>query len=67
MMKLDPSPPDAQAALLESLRAANLAFMALHPGDPPRRQPVHTVYGGGHLFRADTAAKLGEVARRSLT
>jgi citrate lyase beta subunit len=66
-MKLDLPPPDAQAALLESLRAPNLAFMALHPGDPPRRQPVHVVYGGGHLFRADTAAKLGEVARRSLT
>ena len=65
-MKLDPSPPAAQAALLESLRAANSAFVALHPGDPPRRQPVHVVYGGGHLFRADTAAKLGEVARRSL-
>jgi citrate lyase beta subunit len=27
---------------------------------------VHVVYGGGHLFRADTAAKLGEVARRAL-
>ncbi len=40
--------------------------MALHPGDPPRRQPVHVVYGGGHLFRADTAAKLGEVARRAM-
>jgi len=65
-MKLDPSPPAAQAALLDSLRAANLALVALHPGDPPRRQPVHVVYGGGHLFRADTAAKLGEVARRAM-
>jgi citrate lyase beta subunit len=41
--------------------------MALHPGDPPRRQPAHVVYGGGQLFRADTAARLGEVARRALT
>ena len=65
-MKLDPSPPAAQAALLDSLHAANLAFVALHPGDPPRRQPVHVVYGGGHLFCADTAAKLGEVARRAM-
>ena len=31
------------------------------------RQPVHTVYGGGHLFRSDTAARLGAVARRALT
>lgn len=29
-----------------------------------RRQPVHTVYGGAHLFRADTAAKIGLYARR---
>jgi citrate lyase beta subunit len=27
---------------------------------------VHTVYGGAHLFRADTAARLGELARRAL-
>jgi citrate lyase beta subunit len=27
---------------------------------------VHTVYGGGHLFRADTAQKLGSVALRTL-
>jgi len=65
-VKLDPEPPPEQAALLDRLRASNLAFAALHPGDPPRRQPVHVVYGGGHLFRADTAAKLGEVATRAL-
>jgi citrate lyase beta subunit len=29
-----------------------------------RRQPIHTVYGGAHLFRADTAAKLGATALR---
>ena len=30
------------------------------------RQPVHTVYGGAHLFTADTAAKLGAIALRTL-
>jgi hypothetical protein len=30
------------------------------------RQPVHTVYGGAHLFRFDTARKLGDVALRLL-
>ena len=30
------------------------------------RQPVHTVYGGAHLFRADTIAKVGAVARKTL-
>ena len=62
----DAALPARLAELGESLRPANLAFMALHPGDPPRRQPAHVVYGGGQLFRADTAARLGEVARRAL-
>src|ERR1051326_1418575 len=63
----DPKPPASLTALLDALRPANLAFMARHPGDGPGRQPVHVVYGGGHLFRAETAAKLGEVARQALT
>ena len=29
-----------------------------------KRQPVHTVAGGAHLFRRDTAAKLGRIAGR---
>jgi citrate lyase beta subunit len=30
------------------------------------RQPVHTVYGGAHLFTPDTAAKLGAIAMKAL-
>jgi citrate lyase beta subunit len=30
------------------------------------RQPVHTVYGGAHLFAPDTATKLGAIALRTL-
>ncbi|XYH94406.1 DUF6986 family protein [Sorangium sp. So ce1128] len=30
------------------------------------RQPIHTVYGGAHLFKADTARKLGAVALGAL-
>jgi citrate lyase beta subunit len=30
------------------------------------RQPIHTVYGGAHLFKADTAAKLGTTALKVL-
>lgn len=63
---IEPTPPPALTSLLDTLQPTNMAFMAAHPGDPPRRQPVHVVYGGGHLFRADTAARLGEVARRSM-
>jgi citrate lyase beta subunit len=30
------------------------------------RQPIHTVYGGAHLFKADTAQRLGAHALRAL-
>jgi hypothetical protein len=39
---------------------------ARYPGESGARQPVHTVYGGAHLFTADTARKLGELALRAL-
>ena len=54
------------APLVAPLRAANLAFAARYPGEAAGRQPVHTVYGGAHLFRADSVAKLGQVALRAL-
>lgn len=34
--------------------------------DSHRRQPIHTVYGGAHLFKADTASRLGAVALKVL-
>ncbi len=37
-----------------------------YPGESGRRQPVHVVYGGAHIFRADTAARLGAAALRAL-
>jgi citrate lyase beta subunit len=51
----------------ERLRASNQAFTNAFPGETGRRQPVHTVYGGAHLFRADSAQRLGQVAERSFT
>ena len=48
------------------LAAANRRIAAAYPGDSGDRQPVHTVYGGAHLFRADTAQKLGSIARAAL-
>lgn len=49
-----------------SLRKANTAFAETYPGEAGTRQPVHTVYGGAHLFKSDTAVRLGELGRRSL-
>ena len=42
------------------LRAANLAFNQKYPGDSGARQPVHVVYGGGNLFKAETCVKLAD-------
>jgi citrate lyase beta subunit len=55
-------PPTECAALLERLTNAGKAFAAVYPGEPADRHPVHTVYGGAHLFRRDTARRLGEAA-----
>lgn len=52
--------------LTERLRRANAAFTARYPGESPRRQPVHTVYVGGHAFRAETAREHGEQALAAL-
>jgi citrate lyase beta subunit len=41
-------------------------FMARFPGESGARQPVHTVYGGAHLFKSDTTQKLGALALRAL-
>src|SRR5919112_585244 len=48
------------------LREANSEFARKYPGESGRRQPVHTVYGGAHLFKSDSARRLGELARRAL-
>jgi citrate lyase beta subunit len=52
--------------LKERLRRANDDFAGHYPGETGRRQPVHTVYGGAHLFKADSAKRLGSLAQRSL-
>ncbi len=52
--------------VLQRLETANAETNARYPGESTERQPVHTVYGGAHLFRADSAAKLGEIARQSM-
>jgi len=36
------------------------------PSASRSRQPVHTVYGGAHLFTPDTTVKLGAIALRAL-
>jgi citrate lyase beta subunit len=53
-------------AQLAKLGEHNRAFMQRYPGEPAARQPVHTVYGGAQLYRAETTQRLGELALRHL-
>jgi citrate lyase beta subunit len=54
------------AKVLGRVAAAQKRLARRYPGESGARQAVHTVYGGAHLFSAETAAKLGQLARRSL-
>ncbi|MEO7736313.1 MAG: phosphoenolpyruvate kinase [Kofleriaceae bacterium] len=51
---------------LARVKRAQARVTARYPGDSGARQPVHTVYGGAHLFSSDTAQKLGMLALRAL-
>ncbi|HLU65097.1 MAG TPA: hypothetical protein VKZ63_02405, partial [Kofleriaceae bacterium] len=53
-------------ALLGRLAGPNRQVASRYPVETGKRQPVHTVYGGAHLFKADTASRLGGVALRAL-
>ncbi|MDT4896900.1 MAG: hypothetical protein QOH25_1977 [Acidobacteriota bacterium] len=57
---------EATREISNRLQQANTAFAKRYPGEVGRRQPVHTVYGGAHLFKSDSAPRLGQLARRSL-
>src|SRR5712691_11761819 len=59
-------PESSLQAINEGLRLSNTAFMHEYPGETGRRQPVHTVYGGAHLFKSDSAPRLGRVAERAM-
>jgi citrate lyase beta subunit len=59
-------PEPALASFLGPLDKANVRTASQYPGESPARQPVHTVYGGAHLFKADAASKLGAIALKAL-
>jgi len=54
--------PQDLSTLTAPLTKALDPFTKRFPGSAGERQPVHTVYGGAHLFKSDTARKLGEKA-----
>ncbi len=57
---------NAISAAKARLDEAAADFAALYPGETGQRQPVHVVYGGAQLFKADTIEKLGKIALREL-
>jgi citrate lyase beta subunit len=57
---------DDCADAVGALTQGNAEFAGHFPGDRPDRQPIHTVYGGAHLFKSTTPGKLGELAVKSL-
>src|SRR5258706_5138216 len=57
---------DEASGILAALAEANRGLAAIYPGDRPARQPVHTVYGGAQLYKAETTKRLGELALASL-
>lgn len=50
---------------LDALGVANRRFAAVYPGDRSTRQPIHTVYGGAQLYKAETTQRLSELAKKS--
>ena len=59
-------PDKSLIAILDVLDKGSLRVARQFPGDSSARQPVHVVYGGAHLFKADAAQKLGALARKAL-
>ena len=60
-------PDKSLTGILDALDKANVRVAEQFPGDSSARQPVHVVYGGAHLFKADAAQKLGGVALKALS
>ena len=62
-----PFSESASERIINNLVAANADVLRRYPGDSARRQPAHVVYGGAHLFKSDTAPKLGVIALEVFT
>jgi hypothetical protein len=59
-------PAKLQNQISQRLEAACRVHRLHYPGHSSSRQPVHTVYGGAHLFKAETPRRLGQLALESL-
>ncbi|PCJ83463.1 MAG: phosphoenolpyruvate kinase [Flavobacteriales bacterium] len=58
-------PTGIEQQIMDDLTTANQAFNTIYPGESVARQPVHTVYGGAQLFKAETIQKMGKSALKA--
>jgi CO/xanthine dehydrogenase FAD-binding subunit/citrate lyase beta subunit len=59
-------PGGVRQGIAERMEELGRELARRYPGERGDRQPVHTVYGGAHLFRAGSARRLGELALAAL-
>jgi citrate lyase beta subunit len=59
-------PENEKHIIFQHLAEANTSFNNIYKGEPDSRQAVHSVYGGAHLFKADSLAKMGGLALNHL-
>ena len=60
-------PEEKLREIVARLKTSHDTIARHYPGEAGSRQPVHTVYGGAHLFKSDTTRKLGELALRAMS
>ena len=56
----------ALRSIRTGLAGVNRAVARANPGETGDRKPVHSVYGGAHLFKAESAQKNGAIAHAVL-
>ena len=59
--------PTHLATVRATLEHAHRQLVRHTPHTVPGRQPVHTLYGGAHLFKADTVRKMGQRALEAMS
>ncbi len=59
--------PESLKGITDGLEKANQHFNEVYPGEPVGIQPVHTIYGGAHLFAPGIVKKFGQSALQTLS
>lgn len=52
--------------IMQQLDQANQSYGKTYNGELDRQQPIQTLYGGAHLFTAETIAKVGLIAENAM-